>query len=113
MGERSIGGLRIVNGGIHYIVHTTNKLTHFEQAMQELGVGTIFADSPQAHGRGERINGSFQDRLVAELRLKGIDEVSAANRYLNQIFIPKYDRRFGVQPREKTSAWRKYRRELI
>jgi hypothetical protein len=75
--------------------------------MQELSVGTIFADSPQARGRGERINGSFQDRLVAEMRVKGIDSYSAANRYLNQNFIPKYGRRFGVQPREKTDAWRK------
>jgi hypothetical protein len=75
--------------------------------MQELSVGTIFADSPQARGRGERINGSFQDRLVAEMRVKDIDSFPAANRYLNQIFIPTYGRRFGVQPREKTSAWRK------
>jgi transposase len=95
------------HGGIHYIVHTTNKFTQFERAMKELSVGTIFADSPQARGRGERINGSFQDRLVAEMRVKGIDSFQAANRYLNQIFITKYGRRFGVQPREKTSAWRK------
>lgn len=94
-------------GGTHYNVHLTHKPTHFERGMQELSVGTIFADSPQARGRGERINGSFQDRLVAEMRVKGIDSYPAANRYLNQIFIPKYCRRFGVQPREKTSAWRK------
>ena len=95
------------HGGIHYVVHTTNKYTHFERAMQELSVGTIFADSPQARGRGERINGSFQNRLVAELRVRGADNYADANRYLNQIFIPKYGRRFGVPPREKTTAWRK------
>jgi transposase len=94
-------------GGIHYSVHTTHKLTHFARAMHELGVGAIFADSPQARGRGERINGSFQDRLVAEMRVNDIGTYPAANRYLNQIFIPKYGRRFGVQSREKTSAWRK------
>jgi len=95
------------HGGVHYSVHTTNKFTHFERAMKELGIGTIFADSPQARGRGERINGSFQDRLVAELRVNGIDSFQAANRYLNQVFIPKYGRRFGVQPREEATAWRR------
>ena len=95
------------HGGIHYIVHTTNKYTNFERAMQELGVGAIFADSPQARGRGERINGSFQNRLVAEMRVNGIENYDEANRYLNQIFIPKYGKRFGVLPREKTTAWRK------
>lgn len=95
------------HGGIHYVVHTTNKYTNFERAMQELGVGAIFADSPQARGRGERINGSFQNRLVAEMRVKGIDNYADANRYLNQIFIPKYGRRFAILPREITAAWRK------
>ena len=101
------------HGGIHYSVHTTHKFTQFERAMQELGVGTIFADSPQARGRGERINGSFQDRLVAEMRVKGIDSFPAANRYLNQIFIPKYGRRFGVQPEKKQVPGEKYRHKLI
>jgi len=94
-------------GGIHYTVHTTHKLTNFERAMQELRVGLIFADSPQARGRVERINGSFQDRLVAELRVNGINSFEAANRYLNKIFIPRYCKRFGLQPREKENAWRK------
>ena len=45
--------------------------THFSRAMQELGIEQVFARSPQAKGRVERMAGTFQDRLVSELRLVG------------------------------------------
>jgi len=77
--------------------------------MQELGVHLIFANSPQARGRAERINGTFQGRLVAELRLRGIDNASAATRYVNEHFIPKYSRRFGLAPEDSQTAWRALR----
>jgi transposase len=83
-----------------------DKPTHFEIAMQALAVQIIFADSPQARGRGERINGSFQDRLVAELDHHHITDPTAATDYLNRVFIPKYARRFGVQPRIPKPAFR-------
>jgi transposase len=83
-----------------------DKPTHFEVAMQALAVQIIFADSPQARGRGERINGAFQDRLVAELDHHHITDPAAATDYLNRVFIPKYARRFGVQPRDPISAFR-------
>jgi len=74
--------------------------------MKELGIGLIFAHSPQARGRGERINGTFQDRLVSELRLRGINNAHDATVYLNQTFIPRYCQRFGVEPEDTISAWR-------
>jgi hypothetical protein len=74
--------------------------------MSELGVRLIFADSPQARGRGERINGTFQDRLVAELGLRRIRTAEAATAYLNHHFIPRYAKRFGVAPEEDIAAWR-------
>ncbi len=74
--------------------------------MKELGIGLLFAHSPQARGRGERINGTFQDRLVSELRLRGIDNAHDATGYLNQTFIPRYCRRFGVEPEDRIAAWR-------
>lgn len=80
--------------------------TQFERAMGELGVRLIFAYSPQARGRGERINRTFQDRLVAELRLAKIDTDERATRYLNKTFIPKYGRLFGVVPEDPDPAWR-------
>jgi hypothetical protein len=93
------------HGGVHRF-QRDDKPTHFEIAMQTLLVGTIFADSPQARGRGERINGSFQGRLVAELRRKGIKTATAATEYLNRVFIPKYAKRFGVAPRDPSPAFK-------
>lgn len=78
--------------------------TQFERAMEELSVGLIFANSPQARGRGERINSSLQDRLVAELSFYAIKTREDAENYLNKIFIPQYARRFQVKP--KGGAWR-------
>lgn len=83
-----------------------DKPTHFEIAMRALTVQIIFADSPQARGRGERINGAFQDRLVAELDHLHITDPAAATDYLNRVFIPKYATRFGVQPHNPKSAFR-------
>jgi len=54
--------------------------------------------SPQARGRGERLNRTLQDRLVNELRVAGISTVSAANRYLREHFLAAYDRRFARPP---------------
>ncbi|MFH1623768.1 MAG: ISNCY family transposase [Pseudomonadota bacterium] len=77
------------HGGLHVSQNDQNP-THFERAMRELGIGLVFAHSPQARGRAERINGTFQDRLVAELRLKGIHNAQDAMQYLNHHFIPRY-----------------------
>jgi len=51
------------------------KPTQFGRAMKELGITQIFAHSPEAKGRVERINGTFQDRLVSELRLAGVSTI--------------------------------------
>ena len=80
--------------------------TQFQRAMSELGIRLIFAHSAQARGRGERINRTFQDRLVAELRLKNIADREGATKYLNETFIPKYARLFGVAPEDPKPAWR-------
>jgi len=93
------------HGGTH-VLQRDDKPTHFEIAMQTLAVQLIFADSPQARGRGERINQSFQDRLVAELDHHHITDPARATDYLNRVFIPKYANRFGVKPRDSNSAFR-------
>jgi len=89
-----------------HVTQRDDKLTHFETAMHRLGIELIFAHSPQARGRGERINGSFQDRLVAEFAHHQIKDPLAATRYLNQRFIPRYARRFGIAPADPVSAFR-------
>ena len=80
--------------------------TAFQIAMKTLHIQLIFAHSPQARGRGERINGSFQNRLVAELIRYGIHDCKRATRYLNQVFIPRYATRFGRPPADPVPAWR-------
>ncbi|MEO0070520.1 MAG: ISNCY family transposase [candidate division WOR-3 bacterium] len=92
------------HGGIHRF-QRDDQLTHFEVALKTLAIEPIFAHSPQARGRGERINGSFQRRLVPELRRKGITDIATATNYLNQIFIPQYARRFGRPPKDPNPAF--------
>ena len=79
--------------------------TQFSRAMDELGIQMIFALSPQAKGRVERTAGTFQDRLVTELRLVGASSIVEANGVLEQ-FLPRYNRRFRVPPQCPESAYR-------
>jgi len=72
-------------------------LSQFERALEELGVAVIHAHSPQAKGRVERLFGTLQDRLVKEMRLRGISSREAANAFLRE-YLPGYNRRFGVRP---------------
>jgi len=69
--------------------------TRFERAMAALGVELILANSPQAKGRVERMNGVLQDRLVKELRLAGINDLESANRFLDGKYMQAFHRRFG------------------
>lgn len=77
--------------------------TQFGRATQELGIEIICANSPQAKGRVERANGILQDRLVKEMRLKGINDIKTANAYLPE-FIKQYNNKFAVEPKSKADA---------
>ena len=81
-------------------------------ALQSLGIQSISALSPQAKGRVERLFATLQDRLGAELRLKGIVTLEEANRFLQSIFIRVFNRRFAVKPKESQKAWRKVPKDL-
>jgi hypothetical protein len=81
-------------------------MTQFTRAMGELGVEVICANSPQAKGRVERGFGTHQDRLVKELRLRGISAITQANLYLWEHYIPDHNRRFAVAPATPTDAHR-------
>lgn len=72
-------------------------LSQFARAMGELGVNIIYADSPQAKGRIERLFETFQDRVIKEMRLQGISSIAEGNRFLKR-YLPVYARRFGVKP---------------
>jgi IS30 family transposase len=80
----------------HSIYKAEGKLTDFGRAMKELDVETIYAHSPQAKGRVERVNRTLQDRLVKALRQKRISNIADANKYLQNSFIEDYNRRFAV-----------------
>ena len=79
--------------------------TQFTRALGTLDIEPIHANTPQAKGRVERANQTLQDRLVKELRLRGISGMEAANAFLPK-FIGDYNRRFAVAPREPADAHR-------
>jgi transposase len=76
----------------------TSGLTQFGRALYELNIDIICANTPQAKGRVERANKTLQDRLVKELRLRGISTIEAANAYAPE-FIQEFNTRFGKEPR--------------
>jgi len=80
-------------------------LTQFGRAMEELGIKIICANTPQAKGRVERANETLQDRLVKEMRLRGISSMDAGNAYLPE-FMDDFDRRFAVEPISQLDAHR-------
>lgn len=86
--------------------------TQFGRAMKELGVELILANSPQAKGRVERVHGVMQDRLVKELRLLGIRDLSQANEHLERVFLPAYNRRFMRQAHSEADVHLKPPRDL-
>jgi hypothetical protein len=81
-------------------------------ALEALAIQPIFALSPQAKGRMERLFGTLQDRLIAELRLADIVRIPEANTFLTTKFFKRFNRRFAVAPRQSDIAWRKVPKEL-
>jgi len=79
--------------------------TQFGRALEELGITSIAAHSPQAKGRVERLNRTLQDRLVQELRLTGITDIKAGNRFLPQ-YLKRFNARFAVKAEEPGQAYR-------
>jgi transposase len=82
-----------------------DNLTQFGRAMQELDIPILCANTPQAKGRVERANQTLQDRLVKEMRLRGISTMRQGNAYLPE-FIADFNARFAVQPRSSLDAHR-------
>ncbi len=80
--------------------------TQVGRALEELGCKVLFATSPQAKGRIERLWNTLQDRLVAELRLHGKQTVRQANNFIQKKFIPAFNEQFGVSAREAGSAFK-------
>jgi hypothetical protein len=80
-------------------------LSQFGRALRDLNIDSLCANSPQAKGRVERANGTLQDRLVKELRLRGLHDPAAADPFL-PAFMADYNRRFARPPRVAHDAHR-------
>lgn len=80
--------------------------SQFGRAMEQLRIELIFANSPQAKGRVERLFETLQDRLVKELRLAGISTTEEGTRYFREVYIPKHNAKFAVPPKDSSNAHR-------
>lgn len=85
--------------------------TQFGRACKTLGIDMIFALSPQAKGRVERVNKTLQDRLVAEMKLAGITTREEANIFLRDIYLPQHNQKFAVLPISESNQHRLLRDE--
>jgi len=98
--------------GSHYF-HTTDasagidrtNLTQVGRALRQLGIEHIPAYSPEARGRSERAFGTHQERLPRELAKAGIIDMAAANRYLQQLYMPRHNAQFAVPAKQAGSAF--------
>jgi transposase len=79
--------------------------TQFGRLLMELDVTSIRSRSPQSRGRIERLWGTFQDRLVSELRLAGASNIREANEVLWK-YLPSHNRKFAVPPAQPESVFR-------
>jgi len=77
-------------------------LSEFGRALTELGVEIIHANSPQAKGRVERLFKTLQDRLVKEMRLKGVSTIEEGNSFLVR-YLPVHNRKFAIKPFKRES----------
>ena len=79
--------------------------TQVGRALAGLGIELIAAYSPDARGRSERMFGTLQKRLPQELRLAGITDMAAANRFLKEHYLPRHNARFAILPEGEGSAF--------
>lgn len=104
----------IINYGIPKRIKTDNRTTFSNQENKvdttqfgriciELGVELITTSTATAKANVERENRTFKNRLIAELRHEGITDIDEANKYLNEVFIPKMNKKFSYEIDEKFS----------
>jgi len=120
--ETTLGCMRVLKNivekkGLFNILYTDKagifggpKRVQFSQvkrALSELGISIIFANSPQAKGRIERLWGTLQDRMIPEMRVRKIRSFSSANHFLQEQYLPNdHNKKFMVLPRNLVPAWR-------
>ena len=80
-------------------------LTQYGYACKQLGIDLKTTSVSQAKGLIERDNGTFQGRLVQELRLNNITTIDDANRYLIEVFVPKFNMKFALDYKKFESVF--------
>jgi hypothetical protein len=88
------------------------RLTEFGRAAKELGIRLLYASSPQAKGRVERMNQTLQDRLIKEMRIRKINTIEAGNRFLKETFLEEFNMQFAIQAASKEDAHQKIGNEI-
>lgn len=83
-------------------------LTQVGRALKQLGIKHIAAYSPEARGRSERMFGTLQGRLPQELELYGVTTIETANQYIKDVYLPRHNKQFTVEPEDKTPAFTKW-----
>lgn len=86
--------------------------TQVGRALEHLGCNIILANTPQAKGKIERLWNTFQDRLIAELRFYQIKTIPAANDFLQNDFIPRFNEKFSYPPRKSEKAYMQVNHKL-
>lgn len=76
-----------------------------KKCISKFGIHTIYAHSAEAKGRIERAFNTLQDRLVAEFELNRVTTIQEANRYLNEVYLPKHRENFSVAPQDIESGF--------
>lgn len=82
--------------------------TQVGRALAQLGIAHIAAYSPEARGRSERAFQTHQERLPKELIKAGITDMQAANRYLEEVYMPRHNNEFAVPSTQEGSAFVPY-----
>jgi hypothetical protein len=81
--------------------------TQVGAALEALGIAPIFALSPQAKGRVERLFETLQDRLAALLALEGISDIAGGNAFVGNGFLDQFNRSYAVAPQSPQGVWHK------
>lgn len=79
--------------------------TQVGRALRQLSINHVSAYSPQARGRSERMFGTLQGRLPQEMQLMGIQTKEEANAYLRDVYLPRHNEQFTVDPKDSKSAY--------
>lgn len=107
----------LINYGIPYKIKTDNRstfsinrkvksklnMTQFEKICDQLGILLDTTSNAVSKANVERENGTFKNRLIAELRHQNITDIDASNKYLNEVFIPKMNEKFSYNINAKNS----------